>query len=173
MIEYGGPQVFTAQQISASHYLFEQRHALIYTPTQHIPSEFIGEGVLDVVLPIATPTYLEFIDARFYQTPRLWVDLLQRATGKLRWRPMFPAEVTIIRFDSDTGPGAYTDLGVKAVIDALKVSTSGRSDGLCLHYFGAIVDDSAKHIKYIFAEEIVKKPSEAKTRIVVRPIDKL
>lgn len=165
-IEYKGPRQFTRRQVAASSDLFSERCALFYTPTANLPKNWVGQGDLDVTLPVATPSYYEFWESRLYQTPRFWVDLLQRATGKLRWMPFYPAHITLIRYDSIELPCHFM-CGAKALLDSFKVSTTGRSDGRLLHYFGAIVDDSPSHIKCDYKQELVEHPSQAKTRVII------
>src|SRR5215204_4426810 len=121
-IKYDGPRAFSPAEVALSHDLFADRHALFYTPTTSIPDDWIGSGDLDVILPIAPPSYFEFIECRLYQSPRLWVDLLQRATHKIRWQPMHPARVVITRYDYEDSWGPVV-AGAKALIDALKVAT--------------------------------------------------
>jgi hypothetical protein len=166
-IEYEGPLTFSASDIAESFDPFADRHALFYTPSASIPRRWLGSGELDVTLPIATPSYFECIENRVGQSPRMWVDLLQRATRKLRWLPIDRAKVIITRFEygSSHGPSMA---GTKGLIDALKVSTSGRSDRKLLYYFGAILDDSSDHIDLEFNERRAKTPSEARTRVQVQ-----
>jgi hypothetical protein len=168
----GPPVSFSARQVRASPDLFRERAELFYTPTDNLPRQWIGEAQFDVTLPVVCPTFVECLEIRWYQTPRFWVDLLQRATGKLRWRPMSPVEVQIIRYDSvEVGYGEGIS-GAKALLDALKVKTYGRSDGHPLYYFGAIVDDNRHHLlKYVFEEELIPDPSLAKCRVIVKPIE--
>jgi hypothetical protein len=80
--------------------LFIHRSALFYTPTENIPPENIGTGVLDIKLPIPTPDYSDFWELGSYKSPKLWVDLIQRQTFKVRWLPIFPATINITRFDA-------------------------------------------------------------------------
>ena len=168
IIEENGPQIFTKDEISSQVNLFEERSALIYTSTENLPSAWIGSGPLDVTLPIVIPSYYEFIEIRAYRSPRLWLDLIQRTTGKIRWTAIFPAQLRIIRYD--TIQQSYAEVGAKALVDALKVKTTGRSDRLLLYYFGAILDDSPSEIiQRRFEHEIVRSPSDAKTRIIVEP----
>ena len=168
IIEENGPQSFTKDEISSQANLFEERSALIYTPTEHLSSAWIGSGPLDITLPIVIPSYYEFMQIRAYQSPRLWLDLLQRATGKIRWTTIFPAQLRIIRYD--TTQLSYAEVGAKALVDALKVKTTGRSDRRLLYYFGAVLDDSPSEIiQRRFEQEIVRFPSDAKTRIIVEP----
>ena len=170
-IGYNGPQVFTAEEIRFEPDLFEERSALFYTPTENIPSRWIGEGPLDLTLPVATPSsFVEMRELYWHETPRFWVDLMQRATGKLRWRPVRSVRLTIVRYDSTTLPVHTGIAGCKSLIDALKVRTTGRSDGRLLYYFGAIVDDAHTYIKELnFKQERVENPSESKLRIIVQP----
>jgi hypothetical protein len=69
------------------------------------------------------------------------VDLIQRQTGKLRWQPFPQAAVIIDRYDCFTIRQDFLCAGVKGLLDALKVRTTGRPDRLYLHYFGTIADD--------------------------------
>lgn len=166
IIEENGPTVFSARRLVNSDDIFADRAALFYTPTKNIPSKWVGHGRLDLILPIPPPTFFECMQSRLFDTPRIWVELLQRATHKLRWRPMIPARVTIIRYDSEELPESHVCR--KALLDALKVQTSGRRDGRILHYFGAIFDDAQKYLLESRIEQrLVTRPSEAKTRVVV------
>ena len=113
IIEENGPQIFTKDEISSQVNLFEERSALIFTPTEHLPPAWIGGGPLDVTLPIVTPSYYEFSRTSAYRSPRLWLDLLQRATGKIRWTTIFPAQLRIIRYD--TIQQSYAEVGAKAL----------------------------------------------------------
>lgn len=171
ILRYQGPRVFSAKKVRRVTNLFAQRCALFYTPTENIASEWIGEGPLDVTLPIATPSFDETIELRWWETPRTWVDLLQRTSGKLRWKPIYPVRVKMIRYDSVMLPHTNAIAGTTALIDALKVRTTGRSDGRWLYYFGAIVDDSPKYLNDLqFEQKRVRRPSEARTRVIVRPL---
>jgi hypothetical protein len=172
IIEYEGPKSFSREKIFEIENLFNQRCALFYTPTENIPSQWIGKGPLDVVLPIPTPSYHEYFEIYGYKTPRLWVDLLQRVTGKIRWQPNNPAQLNIIRFDYIELPD-YAIVGAKALVDALKVKTSGRPDGRLLYYFGAIYDDGPRYItEWKFQQKLVSRPDKAKTRIIIKPDQK-
>jgi hypothetical protein len=168
-IEYGPPRLFTSNEIRESPDLFRERAALFYTPTSNLPLVWVGKGILDVTIPIAPPTSFEFMKIRWYRTPRFWVDLLQRATGKMRWTPMSPAEVRMIRYDTiKIGEGNAMG-GAKSLLDALKELTYGRRDGHPLYYFGAIVDDNQKDLpKYGIEQVLVTNPSMAKCRIIVK-----
>ncbi len=169
IIEENGPQSFTKDEVSSQANLFEERSALIYTSTENLPSAWIGSGPLDVTLPIVIPSYYEFIEIPAYRSPRLWLDLIQRTTGKIRWTAIFPAQLRIIRYDTIKLP-YHAIVGTKALEDALKVKTTGRRDRRLLYYFGAILDDSPSEIiQHRFEQEIVRSPSDAKTRIIVEP----
>ena len=88
LIENNRPPIsFSVGQVRRSPDLFRERAALFYTPTENLPPQWMGEGELDVTLPVVCPTFFECSEIRWYQTLRFWVDLLQRATGKLRWHP--------------------------------------------------------------------------------------
>jgi len=163
---YKGPKQFTAARIAAEKDLFAVRAALVYTPTSRMPASWVGSGPLTVWLPLAIPTLQEFLDCRSRQSVRLWVDLLQRATGKLRWLPNIPAQVHIIRLD--TTEYALDDLCVKSLLDALKTSTTGRRDRRMLYYFGAIRDDNHTDLaEFRLTQEHVDSPAKAGTRIIV------
>src|ERR1043165_2191127 len=161
-----GPVEFSRSRLGRVDDLFEQRNALFYTPSANLPPRWLGSGYLQVSLPIVTPTYYEYFELRHHQVPRMWVDLLQRATGKLRWKPMNPARVLFRRYDTKTVRDDVALSGVKSLLDALKVKTSGRRDGRFLHYFGAIVDDANTFISLAMTQHIVTHPREA--RIDVR-----
>lgn len=166
---YKGPRRFTADRIAGAENLFAVRAALAYTPTSRIPRSWIGSGRLDVWLPLAIPTIQEFLDCRSRQSARLWVDLLQRATGKLRWQPNLPARVQIVRFDSVT----YSEhnLGAKSLLDALKASSTGRRDRRLLYYFGSIRDDNSSDLAgFSLKQELVDSPDKAGTRVVVEAV---
>jgi hypothetical protein len=166
IIEENGPTVFSARRLANSDDIFADRAALFYTPTRNIPSKWIGHGRLDLILPIPVPTFFDRMESRLFGTPRTWVELLQRATHKLRWRPMISARVQIIRYDSKGLQESH--LCVKELLDALKIQTSGRRDGRSLHYFGAIFDDAPNYLSELCIEQrLVTRPSEAKTRVVV------
>ena len=169
-IDESGPVVFSRRRLEREQDLFTERAALFYTPTENIPDSFVGDGILDVTLPVCLPSWLEFFEFRAYQIPRFWVDLLQRATGKLRWRPMCPAKITYFTYDSYRRKGQ--EILAKALTDALKVSTTGRRDGKLLYYFGAIVDDNWDSITSIDVRQgIVRHPSEAHCSVIVEQGD--
>jgi len=168
-IFYKGPVRFQAARLVADENLFAMRAALFYTPTSRIPPEWIGHGSLDVWLPLAIPTIQEYMDCRSRQSVRLWVDLLQRATGKIRWRPNLPARVRVIRVDSVT----YSPFKLcgKSLLDALKASTTGRRDRRLLYYFGAIRDDNNDDLlDGEVTQEFVDSPAKAGTRVIVEQI---
>jgi len=163
---YQGPRQFTQRRLSREANLFAVRAALVYTPTSRIPARWIGSGRLDVRLPLAIPTLQEFLDCRSRQSVRLWVDLLQRATGKIRWQPNLPARVQIVRLDS--AEYAEHNLCAKSLVDALKAFTTGRRDRHLLYYFGAIRDDAACDVvEFRLTQELVDSPAKAGTRVVV------
>ena len=166
----GGPTKYTLDELADNSDLFRDRTSLFFTPTANIPSQWVGEGRLDVILPLASPTAYEYVTNPAFRVPRLWVDLLQRATGKLRWTPMSPAKVTIVRYDTSGYDLWSVITGAKALIDALIVKAAGRSDGRILHYFGAIQDDNMKVYTHGgYCQVIVGTHAEARTRIVVEP----
>lgn len=168
-IFYKGPLVFGAKRLAAEEDLFDQRAALFYTPTTRIPPKWIGEGKVDVWLPLTIPTVQEYMDCRSRQSVRLWVDLLQRATGMIRWHPNIPARVGIVSIDSTKQ--SKHNLCPKSLIDALKASTTGRRDRRLLHYFGAIKDDNGDDmIDYNLTQESVPSPSQAGTRVIVEQV---
>ncbi|PYJ09028.1 MAG: hypothetical protein DMF06_11245 [Verrucomicrobia bacterium] len=165
-----GPLEFSRSRLARVDDLFSQRNALFYTPSANLPLRWTGSGTVVVTLPIVTPTFYEARELRYQQFPRMWVDLLQRATGKLRWQPMNPARVTIRRYDTRHYRHDVAVAGVKALLDALKVRTSGRRDGRYLHYFGAIVDDGDGFIsQFGFEQVLIRQVSEARTEVRVEP----
>ena len=169
-VYYNGPTRFTAEEVAGQPSLFDHRAALFLTPTAHIPVEHVGNGSLDVRLPIPTPDYLEAIEIRSYSIPRMWVDLIQRATGKVRWTAIRPARVVITRYDPVRLRDDHLVMGMKAIIDALKFQTTGRGDGQLLYYFGAIWDDDNDSIKGKYLQELVPDRSASGTRIQVYPL---
>jgi hypothetical protein len=74
-----GPVSFTRRRLKKQKNLFAHRSALFYTSTENIPVDYIGSGLLDIMLPVAPPDYTDSLEIRAYQSPRLWVDLIQRA----------------------------------------------------------------------------------------------
>lgn len=165
-----GPRIYTQEELISIHDLFRERTGLFFTPTANIPSEWVGEGRLDVVLPLASPTLYEWDTNPAFRVPRLWVDLLQRTTGKLRWTPVSPAKVTIVRYDTNAHNHIVAAAGAKAVLDALVDRRTGRKDGRSLYYFGAIVDDNFKDLTHHdFHQVLIEEHTEARTRIIVEP----
>ena len=164
---YEGPKVFAPKRLADELGLFGSRAALFYTPTGNLPLDMVGSGRLEINLPIPFPTLFEWDENLAYRIPRLWVDLIQRATGKLRWTPLVPAKVTLIRYDSDVY-GALNVYGAKALVDALKHQSTGRNDGRLLYYFGAIRDDNNEDLKVLRVEErLVSDPSKAYSQVIV------
>jgi hypothetical protein len=168
-LEEEGPVSFSLDQLRRQKNLFAHRSALFYTPTENIPNKYIGGGPLDIKLPIASPDYIDFFEIPAYRNPRFWVDLIQRQTGKLRWRPISPAKVTFVRSDYFSIRAEHLSLGTKGLLDALKTRTSGRRDGIYLHYFGAIVDDAQAFVNVSWEQELVEHPKDASVRVKVLP----
>jgi len=163
-----GPRAFRKVDLDRAEDLFADRGALFFTPTEYIPQTWVGQGSLHVHLPIVTPTYDEMLELRAYMSPRFWVDLLQRHTGKLRWTPVELAAVTFHRFDVRLHRDDIVIAGVKALLDSLKVKTTGRRDGRYLHYFGAIRDDSSRHLANLSIKQtIVSTAAEAAVEVSV------
>ncbi len=170
-VVYNGPTKFTSAQVGTQSGLFWHRAALFLTPTEDIPSEFVGDGPLSVTLPVPTPDFLEVEELRGYSTPRLWTDMLQRQTGKIRWRPMRPAKVIFTRFDAKPLRYDHYVVGAKALRDALKYRTTGRQDGRLLYYFGAIWDDDDASAEFECLQAPAGSPREASIRIEVVALD--
>jgi hypothetical protein len=163
-----GPVSFMPRRLEKQEHLFAHRSALFYTPTENIPVDYIGSGPLDIVLPVAPPSDICEIPA--YRSPRFWVDLIQRQTGKLRWHPISPARVILARYDCFSIRSDHLYGGVKGLLDALKVRTTGRRDRIYLHYFGAIVDDGPAFVDVSCDNQaLVAHPKEAGVRIQVLP----
>ncbi|TDU81577.1 hypothetical protein EI77_00887 [Prosthecobacter fusiformis] len=162
-----GPAAFARRKLEKQDHLFAHRSALFYTPTENIPAKHVGSGPLDVMLPITSPDYTDLAEIRAYGSPRFWVDLIQRQTGKLRWTPISPARVVFIRYDSFTIRQDHLAIGTKGLLDALKLRTTGRRDRLYLHYFGAILDDGPGFVDITWEQEIVAHPKDAGVRIQV------
>lgn len=160
---------FSKKRLINQPYLFSHRSALYYTPNANIPPMYIGSGALDVSLPITTPDYTDFWELNSYGSPKLWVDLIQRQTNKIRWLPMHPALITVTRFDAWKIRFDHFTLGSKSLIDALKVKTTGRKDKKYLHYFGAIVDDGPEYVEIILNQELVNHPKDAFVRVQIQP----
>jgi hypothetical protein len=65
LIEDNGPPIsFSVGHVQGSPDLFRERAALSYTPTSNLPSKWIGEGELDVTLPVVCPTFFECSEIR-------------------------------------------------------------------------------------------------------------
>ena len=167
-MEMNGPMPFTRARLKRQEHLFAHRSALFYTPTEHVPQGYVGSGNLDVTLPIVTPDYTD--ENRAFWSPRLWVDLLQRQTGKLRWRPMRPARILLVRYDSFTIRSDHAAIGMKGLVDALKVRTTGRRDRMHLYYFGAVVDDGPGFIDVTCEQVLVEHPKDARIRVRVSSV---
>lgn len=166
-LEESGPTAFTLRRLQRQDNLFAHRSALFYTPTRRIPREYVGNGELDVTLPIATPDYPDLLEIRALGSPRLWVELLQRHTGKLRWTAMRPATIIFTRYDYFSIRSDHLAIGRKGLLDALKVGTSGRRDGIYLYYFGAIIDDAPGVIDAVYGQELVQHPHQLAIRVRV------
>jgi hypothetical protein len=170
-VEDDPTRAFTLTELTGQDELFLHRAALYFTPTAEIPPEHVGSGPLDVMLPITTSDWTDFFTIRAYAMPRLWVDLLQRATAKIRWTHFRPAFVRLTRYDTDPIRSDHLAAGTKALLDALKVRTSGRSDGRLLHYFGAMWDDGPCEVKVDWRQEVVRHPADARVRVEVTTLD--
>jgi hypothetical protein len=98
------------------------------------------------------------------------VDQIQRATGKIRWRPFRTPYIEFTTYD--TYPHSPTFI-LKAILDALKIKSMGRSDGKAIHYFGPLVDDDCKSYRgYDVTEKRVTNASDIGCRIVITESDK-
>lgn len=166
-IEENGPLTFDAVELASVSDLFEERAALFYTPTENIPDHWIGSGPFDVILPIAPPSRFELNELIGHRYPRIWVDLLQRATGKLRWTPRRTRTRVLVEIHDTRDESHHAGVGVKALVDALKAMTTGRPDARPLYYFGVIQDDSPRHIDLDIVQCTAKSPAHAFSRIVV------
>ena len=69
---------FSKQRLENQPDLFAHRSALYFTPTENIPTEYVGSGALNITLPIPTPDYTDYRELNSYRSPKLWVDLIQR-----------------------------------------------------------------------------------------------
>src|SRR5436309_1948250 len=113
---YEGPTAFSRAYLASQNDLFAHRAALVFTPTSHLPAHLVGDGPLRVCLPLAPPTIYEWWEITGLRSPRLWVDLLQRATRKVRWHPARRARIEIHCFDThEWGPNRC---GHKGLLDA-------------------------------------------------------
>lgn len=162
-----GPHIFSPREVAAASDLFAERSALFFTPTKNLPPKWVGSGNLDIKLPVPVPSWLEYQQVPGYRSPRFWVDHLQRATGKIRWRSLKRVRLKIVVYDSYVRGAAMI---VKAVIDALKTQTNGRRDGRVIYYFGAIDEDSWEDIDgWDVVEEYVSNPDQVGCRLIVAP----
>ncbi len=160
---------FSKERLRNQSSLFAHRAALYFTSTENIPSEYVGTRALNIDIPIPTPDYTDLWELNSYKSPKLWVDLIQRQTYKIRWLPMIPATIIITRFDAWKIRQDHTSLGIKSLVDALKVKTTGRKDRKYLHYFGAIVDDGPEYIDLQVKQDPVNHPKDAFVRLQVQP----
>jgi hypothetical protein len=112
---------------------------------------------------------LTSVKSEHTRSPRLWVDVMQRQTGKIRWTPISPANVTLVRYDYFIIRSDHLAIGMKGLLDALKVRTTGRRDHIHLYYFGAIVDDGPRFIDVSWDQKLVGHPKDAGVRIRVLP----
>lgn len=76
----------------------------------------------------------------------------------------------IRRFDYFAIRTDHLAIGMKGLVDALKVRTTGRRNRLYLHYFGAIVDDGPGFVEVECEQEVVDHPGLARVRLQVLPI---
>ena len=140
-IDQKGPTVFTAARLARQDCLLAHRSALFFTPTKNIPQEWVDSGPLDISIPIVSPDYTDFFEIPSYRTPRFWVDLIQRQTAKLRWKPFVPARVDIIRYDYFQIRWDHLSWGTKALVDALKAIGAGAEGRE--HYTGNLMGGAA------------------------------
>jgi hypothetical protein len=169
-VEDSGLRPFTKKELSLAADLFADRAALFLTPTETLPSRYIGHGRLNIWIPIPIPSWLEYFQVPGYRSPRFWVDQIQRATGKIRWRPFRTPYIEFTTYD--TYPHGPTFI-LKAILDALKIKSMGRSDGKAIHYFGPLVDDDCKSYRgYDVIEKRVTNASDIGCRIVITESDK-
>ena len=169
IIEDNGPTSFKHKLLAKHPDLFMERSALFFTPTANLPSAFVGLGNLDVFLPVCSPDFYDCFFIRSYMSPRLWVDLIQRHTGVLRWATSAHSTVTITRFDQTLIRQDHFIAGTKALLDALKVQTNGRRDGRPLFYFGAIFDDAEQFVSITWEQKLASTPKKTGMRITVSP----
>jgi hypothetical protein len=113
------------------------------------------------------PSLFDVVLRTGYQSPKLWLDLLQRATQKIRWTPITPARLKIVMYDTYKFGGS-DHCGQKGLVDALKFSTTGRRDGKLLFYFGAIWDDNPTDLAHADMQfRQISDPSKARINIRV------
>ncbi|MDQ3059249.1 MAG: hypothetical protein M3R45_06935 [Pseudomonadota bacterium] len=124
------------------------RSSLFYTKSAALPSSLIGEGELNAWIPFQLRSPWSSDGCEFLRSPRLWVDLLQVATGKLRWKPLGVSVLFLTIHDTYRWPLQITNYEIKGLIDALKViGNPGRT--AAVHYFGALEDDSPNFLPAI------------------------
>jgi len=166
-VYYHGPTKFLCKKIQEQDDLFFHRAALLFTPSKNLPAKYIGAGAADISLPIVTPDYLEVREISAYASPKLWVDLIQRATSFIRWTPIDNAKVTITRRDFIKLRDDHYRMGAKALVDSLKYETTGRRDGRSLYYWGGIWDDDKDNASFFYQQEIVDDLSQVGMRIQI------
>jgi hypothetical protein len=171
-LEERGPVSFSRRVLEKQSNLFAHRSALSYTSTENISAKYVGSGPMDIMLSVVPPDYTDAMEVRAYRSPRLWLDLIQRQTGKLRWTPISPARVTFVRYDCFRIRWDHLTLGTKGLLDALKIRASGRRDGTDLHYFGAIVDDAPEFVEVRWEQRLVARPKDARVRVTVFPVSR-
>ena len=146
----GAGIAFKLDDLENHNNLFAHRSALYFTPTSEIPENWVYDGDIDVTLPLVTPDFNDFIDHRILNSPKIWVDLIQRNLFKIRAVPFRKALITYTRYDCYRIRIDHFIAGTKALTDSLKVRTAGRKDGNILYYFGIIEDDTVDHVKKKF-----------------------
>ena len=159
---------FSKERLEKQPNLFAHRSALYFTPTNNLPRENVGSGSLDITLPIPTPDYTDYWELNSYKSPKMWVDLIQRQTQKIRWTPMNPATIILTRYDAWNIRQDHLSPGIKALIDAFKVKTTGRKDKRYLFYFGAILDDGPNFAEVKVNQAIVEHPRLACIRVQIQ-----
>lgn len=166
-LEDNGPEAFSPRMLAGHPDLFQERSALIFTPTRNIPQSFVGRGELNVFLPVCTPDFYDCFFIRSYMSPRLWLDLIQRHTGFVRWTPLHNPTVTFTRYDTNMIRDDHATAGIKALRDALKLQTTGRRDGHLLYYFGAILDDDQASANFVYRQKQVSVSRKTGVKITV------
>lgn len=166
-LEEHGPVAFSPRMLAGHSDIFQERAALIFTPTGSIPQGFVGSGEFSVFLPVCTPDFYDCFLIRSYMSPRLWLDLIQRHTGFIRWTPLQSPTVTFTRCDTTLIRDDHATAGIKALRDALKLQTTGRRDGRLLYYFGAIRDDDQASAKFVYQQKQVSVSSKAGVKITI------
>jgi len=82
---------------------------------------------------------------------------------------MQPARVKLVRYDYFVIRVDHLAMGMKGLIDALKVRTTRRRDRVYLYYFGAITDDGPGFVDVSCEQKLVAHPKDAGVRIRVLP----